>query len=496
VNRNMFKRAKLNAITGYISFIISSVLIFFISPFLIKFLGPSIFGVWKTIQRTLSFASIVDGRSAQALKWIIANDESSNNIKIKQQAVGSALKIWLYFLPFVILIVFFLVYNLPSLINGLDANLYPVIYQAGLILGANLLLDPLLRIPDAILVGTNRGYKSTFIQILGILISNSLMLLVSFLGYGLIGLSYVVLIVTLFNAILIYWICNRNIDWFGIQKPSKEQVHEFFNFSFWVFAWSFVIKLILSTEILLIGYLISSEMVTNYVLSTYMIQLVISIALLTGSAITPSLGNLIGSNEMQKSKEIVRSLREVITFIALFFGSLIILINKDFVSLWMGEVYYLGSYSNILIVATMIILVLTRLEGQVQDLSLNIKNKVISGFLVSTLSVALGFVCFHYFQNKIEGLFFGILIGRIILNLIFTNMVNRMMELKSNYARYILLIILLIILFQIEKLMPTASSWTAFIFKSISISMILLPLYFLILFSKSTKNNILKYLLK
>ena len=75
-------------------------------------------------------------------------------------------------------------------------------------------------------------------------------------------------------------------------------------------------------------------------------------------------------------------------------------------------------------------------------------------------------------------------------------MVNRMMGLKSNYARYVFLIILLIILFQIEKLMPTASSWTAFIFKSISISMILLPLYFLILFSKSTKNNILKYLLK
>ena len=35
-------------------------------------------------------------------------------------------------------------------------------------------------------------------------ISNLLMLLVSYLGYGLIGLSIAVLIVTLFNALLIF----------------------------------------------------------------------------------------------------------------------------------------------------------------------------------------------------------------------------------------------------------------------------------------------------
>jgi O-antigen/teichoic acid export membrane protein len=492
---NMLKKIKLNALSGYLNFAVTSCLVFFISPLLIKFLGDSIFGIWKSIQKILTFASIADGKSTQALKWVVANDESQSNIKVKQQAVGSALRIWFYFLPFVILIVIILVYKLPSLINDLDPSLYSVLYQAGFILGANILLNPLLKIPDAILVGTNNGYKSNFIQIFGAIVSNLLMLLSSSLGYGLIGLSFVVLIVTLFNALFIFWICKKSISWLGIQKPTKIQVNEFFQFSFWVFLWSFVMKLILASEILLIGYLISSEMVTNYVFSAYLIQLAVSFGLLTGSAITPSLGNLIGANEMKKSKVIVVALRDFINLIALFFGSIVILINKDFVGLWMGESYYLGHYANLLIVFTMVFLVLARIEGQIQDLTLNIKNKVITGLLVSAISVAFGFFGFYFLEN-IEGIFLGILIGRILMYISFNYMVNQFTKLKPNYFKCFCVILILTMLSQIVEFIPTVNSWFSLMFKLITISFIILPIYFLILLSKSSKNTVKIYLKK
>ena len=487
---NMLRKIKLNALAGYMHFCISSILVFFISPLLVKFLGSSIFGVWKNIQAILSFATIADGRSSQALKWIIANDESFDDIQYKQQSVGSALRVWMYFLPFVTLIVISLVYSLPFLINGLEQSYHSIIYQAGFILGANLLISPLLKIPDAILVGTNKGYKSTFIQLFFVIVSNILMLWVSYLGYGLIGLSFVVLIVTLMNASFIFLICKRNVNWLGIQKPNKSQVREFFKFSFWVFIWSFVMKLILSTEIILIGYLISSEVVANYVFSTYVVQLAISFALLTGSAITPSLGNLIGAKEVEKSKNVVDTLRDIVSFIALFFASLIILINEDFIGLWMGESYYLGDNSNILVVSIMIFLVLTRVEGQVQDLSLNIKNKVISGFIISILSMVLGFVGYLYLNNRLEGLLLGVLIGRVIMNFVFVNMVNKMLGLKLNCMRYFYLIIFLIILHQVERFLPVASTWSVLIFKSVSVSAAILPLCFFLLLSKTTKHGI------
>ena len=62
-----------------------------ITPFL-KILGAYSFGVWKSIQKILTFASIADGRSSQALKWVVANDEATQ-MKLLKQAIGSAIKV-------------------------------------------------------------------------------------------------------------------------------------------------------------------------------------------------------------------------------------------------------------------------------------------------------------------------------------------------------------------------------------------------------------------
>ena len=227
---NLLYKAKLNALASYLNFGISSVLIFLLSPYLVSFLGNYSFGVWKSIQKILTFATVADGRATQALKWVIANDESKGDIIVKQQAVGSSLKIWLYFLPLILLIISLLVWNLPNLINNLDSSLYKSVYLVGFILGANMLINPLLAIPDAILVGTNNGYKSTSIQITGVVFSNFLMVLVAYLGYGIIGLASVMLLITLMNAVFIFYVCKKNITWLGIQKPSKEQIKDFFWF--------------------------------------------------------------------------------------------------------------------------------------------------------------------------------------------------------------------------------------------------------------------------
>jgi O-antigen/teichoic acid export membrane protein len=492
MQNKMFQNAKLNALTGYLNFVISSVLVFFLSPFLVKFLGTSTFGIWKSIQKILSFATIADGRATQALKWIIANDEVNENVKVKQQAVGSALKVWVYFLPFVLLIVFLLVWNLPSLINGLNKEMIPVLYQVGVILGVNLVLNPLMGIPDAILVGTNNGYRSTFIQTIGIIISNLLMLLVSYLGFGLVGLGYVVIFVTLLNGGLIFYVCKKNISWFGIQKPNKEQVQEFFKFSFWVFIWSFVQKLILSTEIILIGYLLNPETVTGYVFTTYIIQLAVSVALLTGSAITPTLGKLIGANEMPNARGVVKNIREIILCISLFFGSLVLFINESFVDLWMGSTFYLGSYTNVLIVLIMVNMVQARIEGQIQDLSLNIRKKVLIGALFSFLSVILGVLGFFFFEKRIEGMFFGVLIGRIFLNLSFTHMVNKMMKLPSYFIKYVYIALFLSGTFTLQKVMPKAESWFSLVMLSIPVSLVLGILTFQIILSKTSKKKIIQ----
>ncbi len=432
--------------------------------------------------------------SSQALKWIIANDEGNDNLNEKRQAVGSALKIWMYFLPFVLFIVFLIVWRLPLLINGLNESLYFDIRIVGLILGINLLMNPLLGIPDSILVGANIGYKSTMIKTSGVVVTNVLMVVSSFLGYGVIGLAYVVLFSTLVNGIFVYFVCKKNIPWLGVQKPTKEQVQKFFGFSFWVLIWSFIAKLILATEILVIGYLISPEMVSDYVFSSYIMQLAVSLALITGSAVTPGLGKLIGSQNLRKAREVVENTREIIRFLSVFFGAFILLINKNFVSLWMGEVHFMGDYVNLLIVLTMIQLVAFRNEGQIQDLSLDIKKKVLIGGVFSVISIILAFVFYYLMGESMEGIFIGILIGRLFLNFVFRKMVDRMMDMKSDFRSFIVVMIVIVLSFYLGTLIPVTDSWIVFLISTSVIALVLLLICYKIFLSIENQKKVLQLL--
>jgi O-antigen/teichoic acid export membrane protein len=490
MKNNLLKSAKLNALASYSSFIVNSLLTFFVSPFLVKYLGSTSFGIWKSVQKVLTFATVADGRATQALKWVIASNESKDNVLEKQQSVGSAIKVWSYFLPLVLLIVSVLIWKLPNLINGVNPEMYSKIQTLGFILGLNLLINPLIGIPDAILVGTNNGYKSTMIKTVGIVFSNSLMILSSYLGYGIIGLAFVVLGITFFNSIFIFYICNKSISWLGVKKPNKDQVKSFFGFSFWVLIWSFIARLILSTEILLISYLIHPKEVSNYVFTAYIIQFCVSVSLLTGTAITPGLGKLIGAKNLFKSRKVTESLREIIFFITALFGCLILIINKNFVILWMGEDFFLGSHTNLIIVLIMIQLVMLRVEGQIQDLSLKIKNKVIVGGIGAVLSIWLGVFMYNFMDKQIEGLFLGVLIGRFLLNVAFKTMVNKMMKLKTKFVNFIYLGIMIIGCYFLQGMLPQFNSWLYFIPYSMLLTIALITICYFLFLSEESKHKI------
>ena len=77
-------------------------------------------------------------------------------------------------MPIVFFVIYILISKLPFLINNVDSELYPKIQTVGIILGINLLINPLWGIPDALLTGTNQGYLSTWIKTIGLIISNFL----------------------------------------------------------------------------------------------------------------------------------------------------------------------------------------------------------------------------------------------------------------------------------------------------------------------------------
>jgi O-antigen/teichoic acid export membrane protein len=249
-------------------------------------------------------------------------------------------------------------------------------------------------------------------------------LIFAYQGHSLLTISAVVVVAAILNGFSTYFITLKYIPWFGAQRPTKAQFIGFIGFSGWVLVWSLVAKGLLVTELLLLGYLIGAELVTSYVFSTYVTQLGLAVALMTGTAITPSLGRLLGSKNYEESQPLIIIFRKINLLIAVVVGGGVLLFNKAFVGLWVGHEFYLGDKVNLLIVIAFVQLVLLRGEAQVQDLSLNIKRKVLIGILSSFFSVLFAIYFYHYFDNDVSALFIGVILGRLIMSLMFPIMVN------------------------------------------------------------------------
>jgi O-antigen/teichoic acid export membrane protein len=417
------RKVKLNALSSYFNLFINSLTLLLISPLLVRFLGDMNFGIWKSIQRILSITSVADGQSGQALKSFIANSQSNVDYDRKRRLIGSALKVSLYFMPLTFVLVGCIVYFLPSLMNDIPEAYVPVIRFTGFILGINLIITPLLAIPDSILIGTNNLFTLNKVQIFTTVLMNCLFLLVAFLDYGIIGLAYVSMIVLVLNGLLVYLICKKKIHWFGFRKPQKDEVKIFFNFSFWILLWSFLERLLLSTEIFLIGYLITPVEVTNYSISAYAIQLVVPIALFTGSAFIPSLGNFVGQKDLINSRKVIYTIKSALTIISVVFGCGIVLFNNIFVKLWIGKDYYLGDFNNFLMVIIMVQLLLLRNDSQIKDITLNVKMKVIYGALGTFLVFLFAILSYSYYPN-ISSIFLSIIVGRLLMTIVFRKQVN------------------------------------------------------------------------
>ena len=106
LKNNIVARGKINAKSGLLLFFINTITAFILNPILVGYFGAYLFGIWKSIDKYLGFASIADGKGSQALKWIVAKHESSKDNGLKQRFVGSAFIVWIIFLPILVTIIF------------------------------------------------------------------------------------------------------------------------------------------------------------------------------------------------------------------------------------------------------------------------------------------------------------------------------------------------------------------------------------------------------
>jgi O-antigen/teichoic acid export membrane protein len=423
----MVSGAKRNIVSSYVNFGVMMVLNLICNPLLLSFLGVTGFGIWQAAQKILEFATVTDGRATQALKWVVAfNDRSTESAeRTKRQDVGAAVVIWFIWLPILLVVSAGLTLALPTLIKGIHGHEVYVVYGVAAALCANVVLTGMLGLPDAVLVGTNQGYRSMYVTTAVVGLSELVMLLAAALGWGVVSLGVVVLIANILNGGITYLVARRHVDWWGIARPRRAEVKTLASFSGWVLAWAFISKLLLASELILFSVLMGARAVSSYTFTAYAVVFGLQAALMTTSALMPKLGANLGAGDFTGARRVVEDARELTLAIIVIVGSGVLLLNRSFVDLWASPSRYLGNSVNALMVLAFVQLAIARNEAQTQDTGLNIRFKVLIGTLGTVTGLGAGWLM-YVATHELVPMYLGLIGGRLLMSAIFPILVRRL----------------------------------------------------------------------
>lgn len=459
------QKAYLNAVASFLDFAAKTVVSLAITPILVSGLGSVLFGVWQILGRLVSYLSAADGRPTHALKWVIANHQSTDDHSIKRRAVGSALGVWLLMLPFMIVAGAMVVWLTP-IFTGTTSKLDDVVRLACGLLVFNMILSGFVLIPEAVLRGMNLGYKRMGI-VAGLNILGGILTVAAiYFNWGLIGIAAVQIIVTIITGFLFWYLVKQFLPWFGVAWASWLEIRKFFGLSLWYAGWNIVDKLLVASDVIVLGLVLSASTVTTYVLTGYVAQAVLSVMTIMVRAAAPGFGKFI---QLQEYNKIIQLRNEMLWFSSLFAGatgSTILLWNHSFITLWTGSEHYAGNAVNLLLVLIAIQLLFIRNETFLIDLTLDLRYKVVAGAISTVLSIGLALLLVPVLG--IIGLCIAILIGRSLLTMIYPMIINSFLDIKTKLLPRILLrpVLVMLFLFVITSYMSNyllATSWFSLI---------------------------------
>jgi O-antigen/teichoic acid export membrane protein len=425
-DENLTKKASLNAIASGLDYGSRLIVGFLIQPILVTGLGDYFYGIWQVLIRLMGYITPAGGRPAQALKMTLANQQTVADELEKRRHVGSAIVVWVLFLPVMIVLGGILTWYAPYWIKSPVAY-YWVIRLAAAVLVFNLIVSNIASVPESALEGENLGYKRMGLSAFLVFVGGGLTWLAVWLNSGIIGVAVATLIVTLLTGVFFLWVMRDYAPWFGVAKPSFKAVREFLGLSWWFLAWNLIMNLMTASDVVILGVLLSVQSVTDYSLSKYASETIINIIAIMVFGIAPGLGGIIGTGDYKKASRVRGEIMAITWLTITVFGTMVLLWNQSFVNLWVGSEHFIGPLPNLLIVLVVMQFVFIRNDGNIIDLSLRLKQKVIMGGISVGLSLGIGVLLIQWEHLGIIGICLGLIIGRMILSLGYPILVGRLL---------------------------------------------------------------------
>ena len=404
------RRASLTAVASLLDYSVKAGVQLVITPILVTTLGRSLYGIWEMLGRMIGYMAATDGRASEALRLVISQNQTADVVE-KRRSIGAALVVWMLMLPLVALVGGGLAWLAPTLTHAPEAQRGAVRLTCALLVVA-FIFAGLAAVPESVLRGMNLGYKRMGLQSATSVVVGGIAVWAVKADFGLPGLGSS-WIARDFIVGAVYWLLvRRYLPWFHVAKPTKEAVKGLLSMSVWLAVGDLVSKLLLASDVLVLGWVVSPVAVTTYVLTSYSARIGLGVFVFTAGAAMPGFGGVLGQKQFAKAVQLRRELRTLTWLFTTIVGATVLVWNPSFLHLWVGSKNYAGPVVNLLIVLVISQTAFIRTDSYIIDAALRPRGRVIIGAVTVVATLTLGILFTHLFG--ILGLCLGMFLGRSI----------------------------------------------------------------------------------
>ena len=404
------RRASLTAAASLLDYIVKAGVQLVITPILVSGLGRSLYGVWEMLGRLVGYMAAADGRPSDALRLVIAQQQAAEAPE-KRRSVGAALTVWAIMLPLVAVVGGAVTWLAPVITHAPEGQRAAVRLACGLLV-ISFMFTGLATIPESVLRGMNLGYTRMGLQAGLSIIGGGLAAWAVTSGMGLPGIGASQIVRVLLAGVLFWLLVRKYVPWFHVAKPTRATVKGLFGMSLWLAVGDLVAKLLLASDVLILGWIISPAVVTTYVLTGYAARTGLGVFVFTAGAAMPGLGGVLGEKQFARAVQIRHELRMLTWLFTTVVGATILVWNHSFLHLWVGSRNYAGPWVDLLIVCIALQTAFIRTDSYIIDAALRPRGRVVIGAITVVATLGLGIALTHAFG--IIGICIGLLAGRAI----------------------------------------------------------------------------------
>jgi O-antigen/teichoic acid export membrane protein len=364
------------------------------------------------IQQATGYLVLGDARPMGALKFSLATEQHLDDGEAKRRQVGAALVIWLLGLPLLLVAGLGLLHIAPSIIRVATEHIAAVRLTLLLSIIA-LALDRLLSLPSNILRAVNLDYRAAGLNTVAILLGGAATVAAVLSGWGLVGLAVASLGAIVLAFLPRWWIMVREVPWFGVSRPTRAEVGRFTRLGGWLLLLALGSLLLTASDLLVVGYVLGPAAAASYAMTGAALRFCVEPIVLLVTAGNAGIAGLCGAGEYARVEQARREILVVGLVLFIVAGAGVLLLNRAFVSLWVGPTLYAGDLTNGLLIVMAFQLTLFRTDSIILDSLMAFKPKVAVTAAAGLLSTLMGGLLAR--EWGLAGMATGTILGRMVL---------------------------------------------------------------------------------